>query len=80
VPILRRATLVCRVCCSTAREALMPHLEKGKVLILRDGNTTAEQRVSISQFQLALHSDRWLDREVAKTCMNMSNMNKNNMI
>jgi len=63
VPILRRATLVCsRVCCSMAREALMPHLEKGEVLILKDGNTKAEQRVSISQIQLPLHSERWLDR------------------
>lgn len=52
VPILRRATLVCEVCCSTAMEALMPHLEKAEVVILKDGNTNAEQRVSISQLEL----------------------------
>jgi len=34
---------------------MLPHLENCEVLILKDGNTTAEQRVSISQFQLPLH-------------------------
>lgn len=43
VPILRSATLFCWVCCSTAREALVRHLEeKGEVL--EDGKGSAELR------------------------------------